>query len=93
MPSTVWRVLGWDNWLLAVIVIIVALGLLGCHDGCEPEETRCFGTCVEICNADGDWETVIDCDMVEPADMDWQCCFDAEFEEHGCVPGGCGGDE
>ena len=30
-------------------------------DGCQPESTRCDGTTIEICNADNDWETVVDC--------------------------------
>lgn len=93
MPPTVWKMKGTENWLLAaIVVIVVALASMSCHDGCDPEETRCSGTRVEICNAEEDWELVMDCDSVEPVEMDWQCCFEAEFEEHGCVPGGCGGD-
>ncbi len=83
-----------DSWLLAIVVVaVVAIAVLGCHDGCAPGKTKCSGNRVEICNADEDWELLLNCSNVEPSDMGWQCCFEGEYGDHGCVPGGCGGDQ
>jgi hypothetical protein len=42
------------------------------NDGCQPEELRCIGTELQICNADNLWERITDCTNFEPDD--WACC-------------------
>jgi hypothetical protein len=79
---------------LAAMVVVAwwALGTCGCHDGCDPEATRCHKNRVEICDHDNDWDLVLDCDRVEPGD--WECCPDGYYADaHGCVlVGDCGAD-
>lgn len=76
--------------MLAAAVFALLLGLFGegCHDGCDPEDTRCKGAAVQECASDGDWYEVENCNDVWP-DV-WECCETAmvwEGEETaGCVP-------
>jgi hypothetical protein len=76
--------------MLAAVVFALLLGLFGegCHDGCDPEDTRCNGTVVQVCASDDDWQFVEDCADVLPDA--WECCETAlvwEGEETaGCVP-------
>jgi hypothetical protein len=75
-----WRCLG--------ILALIALFTYGCHDGCEPEATRCNGDVVEICNADEDWEKEADCSEIDDfgLDLDWTCCVDPADGLHSCLP-------
>ncbi len=86
-----------DNGVLsffALMAIATCFGFLvlvltSCGEGCEAEVTRCAGNSVEICNADGDWDEVMDCSDVWSADgADWKCCVDTDGEST-CLPGGC----
>lgn len=82
----------------SVILIFLALMLASCHDGCEPEDTKCDGDQVYVCYPDGDWDFVIDC-----GDLSWfpdggeveevWICEEDEFGEAGCVSNGTNGGE
>jgi hypothetical protein len=78
----------------ALMVVLWGVGAVaGCHDGCDPGETRCAGAAVQQCASDGDWYVVEDCADVGPGA--WECCEAALVWEGeptaGCVPGGeCG---
>ncbi len=78
-----------DRAYVAVMVFMLFVGLCGflvfvatsCSDQCETEVTRCAGDAVEICNADGDWDVVMECGEVWSADgAEWQCCIDTDGE-------------
>jgi len=81
--------------VLVIAFSIVILGLQGCHDGCDPEATRCAGTRVEICNTETDWELEADCADIEDFGLgiEWTCCLDPEDGLHSCLPSDeCDGD-
>lgn len=66
-----------------IVCVLATFSLFGCDpetDGCEPEEARCRGSILEICNADQNWEDVINCLDFEPDE--WACC--ASDGEIGC---------
>ena len=57
----------------------ILLLLLGCPtDPCMPNTTRCPTTAnvAEICSADGEWLTLLDCDDLGVEG--WACCRTAE---------------
>lgn len=70
---------------LTAAPVAVAVAVAGCSDGCESNETRCSGTLVEVCNADQNWELIVDCKEVD--DGSWSCC-EVQLEDiaHGCLP-------
>jgi len=71
------------------LVIFCAVLLSGCHDGCSPEEMKCDGSTVMICNDKTDWESVMDCDELEPMDSDLPdavCCEDPADGYYTCLP-------
>lgn len=66
-------------------------GLLGCIayiagcSECSTNSTRCYGNIAQICNADEQWETVLDCSTIEPGE--WECCaLGGEESWVGCLP-------
>ena len=76
---------------LATWVFIAILGgslLIGCHDNCDPDTTRCNGDRVEICNTETDWELEADCGEIEDfgLGLEWTCCIDPEDGLHSCLP-------
>lgn len=74
----------------AVCFGFLVLILTSCGDQCETEVTRCSENAVEICNADGDWDVVMECDDVWSADgAEWQCCIDPDDGEATCFLNGC----
>ena len=64
--------------LASAILIVLTIGCE--QDECEPAETRCLENDVQVCCADGYWETQLDCSI-----NDWVCCWDAEYEVHTCL--------
>lgn len=81
--------------LFGAIIVAVVLLTLGCHDGCETDETRCNGTRVEVCNTETDWELSADCADIEDfgLGLEWTCCIDPEDGMHACLPADeCDGD-
>lgn len=93
-----WRVsytVAWVYPLLMAVaiggsILVTTLLLPGCHDGCEPEDTRCAGTLVQVCASDGDWQRVEDCAAVGGGPF--TCCESAlvwdDAETAGCLPAG-----
>jgi len=80
--------------LMVATFIVLGIAVVTCHDGCEPEDTKCDGTAVEECASDGDWYTVENCAEVGPGA--WECCETALVwegaETAGCVTvGDCDG--
>ena len=77
--------------IVAAIVIgvlaAIALMMQGCtHDGCTPEETRCDGNVVQLCDSDEDWNDVMDCVALRnyPGE-DYVCCWDNLYLSHNCL--------
>jgi len=67
-----------------LILVLLVLICVSCHDGCVAEETRCSGNRVMICDAEQDWHLVMNCSTVDPVEWDWTCCeVDAG---HSCIP-------
>ena len=60
--------------MLAICGLIITLLLLAnCEDdNCKPKETECDGPVLVICNADHQWENIVDCRTIEPGT--WACC-------------------
>jgi len=61
--------------LFTIVAFFIFFWLVSCDeetDGCEPEDARCIGSVLEICNADQNWETVVNCLDFEPGE--WACC-------------------
>lgn len=89
----------------ALVGVLAAL-CLGAHcfpkDGCVPGATRCVRNAAEICDADGAYHMLADCDVVtEQSGAPFTCAFVDETgtEEpvsgHTCMPadvGGAGGE-
>lgn len=58
-------------------VAALSLALASCPAAvCEQLETRCADTVVQLCDARGRWQDVMDCTTVEPGD--WHCAADEE---------------
>ncbi|MCP4677320.1 MAG: hypothetical protein GY854_17760 [Deltaproteobacteria bacterium] len=62
-----------------------------CTSECEPDETRCHGNKVEVCNGDGEWCEVMNCDELGDDGAAWTCCLvdleDWDFGDvHTCLP-------
>lgn len=68
------------KFLLTALLIGALVG--ACHDGCETNDMKCSDNAVLICNGDEDWQTVTDCDDVDPVEWNWICC--EEFAA--CLP-------
>lgn len=68
-------------------LLLVWLIVVSCHDGCEPEETRCSNNIVQVCASDEDWSNTQNCNNVQPGE--WICCEWASVindeEVAGCV--------
>lgn len=78
----------------SILILLVGFLTVACHDGCDPEDTRCMGASVQECASDGDWYEVENCGDVGPGA--WECCEAATVwdgaETAGCVPiGYCDG--
>ena len=77
--------------LLATVTFATTLTACGPFAVCTPNETRCTGTLVEVCDADGQWDLAEDCAAVsgdeEPL---WTCCPVPADElgpaGHACLP-------
>ncbi|WP_141621558.1 hypothetical protein [Myxococcus sp. AB036A] len=58
-------------------------------DGCAPVSTRCAGNVAEICNGDGNWQVLADCDAVsEHSSTAFTCAYVNEegVAGHTCLP-------
>ena len=73
------------------LVVVMTLFAWGCHDGCEPETTRCHGEEVQVCNTEEDWEKSIDCnELSEGTPLKFECRLDPEDGIHSCLLAGGG---
>jgi ABC-type protease/lipase transport system fused ATPase/permease subunit len=70
----------------AIVLCALAYLATSCkHDDCKFASTRCAGRTVQMCDADRDWDDVMDCDEIfDLKGRDWTCCeSDAGAE---CLP-------
>ncbi len=89
-------------WFGTIIIayFILSSMTIGCVPVCEYDTTSCDGSLVRICNADEQWQTIMNCDEVSSvANEPFVCCL-VEFEGiegiegiegvkeliHACVP-------
>jgi hypothetical protein len=72
------------------LLLLVAPDLASCAPECTATQARCNGTRVEVCDADGEWQQVMDCAAVTgPDDVGWDCCLAPESEGEplpACLP-------
>ncbi|CAM4540520.1 hypothetical protein [Myxococcus xanthus] len=76
--------------LLLTSLLATAL-LVRCRapDGCAPVSTRCAGNVAQICNGDGNWQVLADCDAVsEHSSTAFTCSYVNEegVAGHTCLP-------
>lgn len=69
-----------------VSFVFLVFFFAACGDQCEELEVRCSGNVVEICSDEQNWEVITDCDTVEPAELDWTCCYSADVQGLTCLP-------
>lgn len=87
-----------------ILATTLALALASCRppDGCTPTTTRCVGQVAELCDADENYQELMDCDEVSaqsgaPFVCGWvdEETADGHVRGHTCVPasaaGGAGG--
>ena len=53
---------------MKIILILAALTLVACDDGCKMNEERCNGDVLEVCSEENDWVTIYDCSDWEDAE-------------------------
>lgn len=74
------------------LLSLLALTLAGCPAPvCSTLATRCDGTRVEVCDADGQWQEVQDCSRLwETSGGEWTCepTTSDGVEVHACLPVG-----
>jgi len=58
---------------LFFIVALFAALTIGCSDNCTHLETDCHNNRIQLCDADGDWETIRNCKTT-----DQECIIDTE---------------
>lgn len=72
------------------ITAALAALLAGCPTPvCSTLATRCDGTRVEVCDADGQWQEVADCvEVARTSGGEWSCAETTEDGEqiHACLP-------
>ncbi|RKI03386.1 hypothetical protein D7Y15_33105 [Corallococcus sp. AB030] len=75
--------------LLAPLLATALLTRCRAPDGCAPVSTRCAGNVAEICNGDGNWQVLADCDAVsENSSASFSCAYVNEegIAGHTCLP-------
>ena len=75
-------------------LILLLCFLVNCIPICKTAQTRCDGSIVQICNANGKWEPVMDCNRVQSRDkpeVKWECC-QGSGTRSSCLPKGSCGD-
>jgi len=51
---------------------------------CEVGSIRCSGSLLQVCSSDNEWVQSVDCNNVEPKELNWVCCPSKDS----CVPQG-----
>ncbi|ATB45962.1 hypothetical protein [Corallococcus macrosporus] len=75
--------------LLTSLLATALLTRCRAPDGCAPVSTRCAGNVAEICNGDGNWQVLADCDAVsEHSSAAFTCTYVNEegVSGHTCLP-------
>ncbi|MFP2956547.1 hypothetical protein ACLEPN_01630 [Myxococcus sp. 1LA] len=75
--------------LLTSLLATALLTRCRAPDGCGPVSTRCAGNVAEICNGDGNWQVLADCDAVsEHSNSAFTCTYVNEegVAGHTCLP-------
>jgi hypothetical protein len=78
-------------------LIVLAVLAVGCDprrtQECPPTTTRCVDNRVELCDAEGRWLVVADCDQLSRmSDLGWVCSAvpflvdGGVVDDHSCVP-------
>ncbi|HMA94947.1 MAG TPA: hypothetical protein VKP30_19785 [Polyangiaceae bacterium] len=82
------------------LILLTLLSAAGCRipDNCVPQSTRCAGNVAEICNANRNWQTQLDCTRVtQHSGTPFVCqavseqTEDGPIEGHTCMPAGSAG--
>jgi hypothetical protein len=82
--------------LLLSLLLVAA----GCRqaDNCVPQSTRCAGNVAELCNANRNWQTQLNCtDVGKRSGAQFVCAYVSEqtddglIQGHTCVPAGAAG--
>lgn len=75
--------------LLTSLLATALLTRCRAPDGCAPVSTRCAGNVAQICNGDGNWQVLADCDSVsEHSSSAFTCTYVNEegVAGHTCLP-------
>ena len=84
----------------AVLLLFLLMAMPGCRqpDNCVPKSTRCAGNVAELCNANRNWQTQLDCDRVTKQSGAAFVCVDVNeqtedglVQGHTCSPAGVAG--
>lgn len=70
------------RWIALLLFVVFFAACEDPGDDCTPLDVRCAGETLEVCNADNQWETVVQCTTYEPGA--WRCC--TVDDEVGCWP-------
>ena len=70
------------SFLFAAIVCMLS----ACGPKCTSGAMRCHGTCAQLCDKDGQWRNVQDCNNVKPKDLDWKCGCNENQSKCFCSP-------
>lgn len=76
--------------MILSLVLAMVIPVCACDNVCSTGETKCHGTVADVCDADGQWQRVMDCASVIGVDGEsWACCAeylgDSEVV-HTCLP-------
>ena len=72
---------------LLLLIAAVATALVGCgtSNDCAEAETQCNENTVEVCNTEGAWEEIENCDDVSVGGLTFECGYDETVEVHTCL--------
>lgn len=82
--------------ILILVLATAACRTLAVRDECPMGETRCDGEVAQICDANGQWQTLLDCNRVSELNRAAFACAPIVVEDdevgrlpgHTCVPAG-----
>ena len=66
-------------------VICIAFFVSACSiDECDVGIMQCDGSSLQVCSSENEWIKSVDCNNVEPKELNWICCP----SQNSCVPQG-----
>lgn len=73
---------------MKIVMLLVCALLCGCSTVCKIDETRCNGNHAEVCDANGQWQIIMNCDEVVGGEDPWVCCAASTDAGpiHACLP-------